>query len=108
VFKAWTDPDHPAHRWGPKGFTNTFHEFDLRPGGIWRFLMHGPDGVDFKNKSVFVEVVKPEAKMARHPPYITPSRGQSSRRLTQITMMPARSSQSPARIISRNGTKPVP
>ena len=52
VFKAWTDPDHLVHWWGPKGFTNTFQEFDLRPGGIWRFVMHGPDGVDYKNKSV--------------------------------------------------------
>ncbi len=59
VFKAWTDPDHLVHWWGPKGFTNTFHEFDLRPGGIWRFVMHGPDGVDYQNKSVFVEVVNP-------------------------------------------------
>ena len=46
VFNAWTDPEHLVHWWGPKGFTNTFHEFDLRPGGIWRFVMHGPDGRD--------------------------------------------------------------
>ena len=51
VFKAWTDPDHLAKWWGPKGFTNTFQEFDMRPGGVWRFIMHGPDGVDYKNKS---------------------------------------------------------
>ena len=43
--------------WGPNGFTNTFHEFDLRPGGAWRFIMHGPDGTDYPNESVFVEVV---------------------------------------------------
>jgi uncharacterized protein YndB with AHSA1/START domain len=66
VFKAWTDPYHLMHWWGPKGFTNTFHEFDLRPGGIWRFVMHGPDGVDYKNKSVFVEVVKPERIVFQH------------------------------------------
>ncbi len=66
VFKAWTDPDHLVHWWGPKGFTNTFQEFDMRPGGIWRFVMHGPDGVDYKNKSVFVEVVKPERIVFRH------------------------------------------
>jgi uncharacterized protein YndB with AHSA1/START domain len=66
VFKAWTDPDHLVHWWGPKGFTNTFQEFDLRPGGIWRFVMHGPDGVDYKNKSVFVEVVKPERIVFQH------------------------------------------
>jgi uncharacterized protein YndB with AHSA1/START domain len=66
VFKALTDPDHLAHWWGPKGFTNTFHEFDLRPGGTWRFVMHGPDGVNYQNKSVFVEIVKPERLVFEH------------------------------------------
>jgi len=66
VFRAWTDPAHLARWWGPKGFKNTFEEFDLRPGGVWRFVMHGPDGVDHKNKSVFVEIVKPERIVFRH------------------------------------------
>ena len=22
---------------------------DVRPGGVWRFVMHSPDGVDFDN-----------------------------------------------------------
>ncbi|OGC78688.1 MAG: polyketide cyclase [candidate division Zixibacteria bacterium RBG_16_50_21] len=66
VFKAWTDPDHLVHWWGPKGFTNTFHEFDLRSGGIWRFVMHGPNGTYFHNKSVFVEIVNPERIVFEH------------------------------------------
>ena len=66
VFKAWTDPDHLVHWWGPQGFTNTFHEFDLRPGGTWRFVMHGPDGTDYQNKSVFSEIVKPERIVFDH------------------------------------------
>lgn len=66
VFKAWTDPDHLACWWGPKGFTNTFHEFDLRPGGIGRFVMRGPDGTDYQNESVFVEIVKPERIVFDH------------------------------------------
>ena len=60
VFTAWTNPDHVAHWWGPKGFTTTIHEMDLRPGGVWRLVMHGPDGTDYPNKIIFVEVVKPE------------------------------------------------
>jgi uncharacterized protein YndB with AHSA1/START domain len=56
VFAAFTDPSRLARWWGPKGFTNTFQEFDPRPGGTWRYLMHGPDGVDHANESVFVEV----------------------------------------------------
>jgi uncharacterized protein YndB with AHSA1/START domain len=66
VFRAWTDPVHLARWWGPKGFTNTFEVFDLRPGGEWRFVMHGPDGVDYRNESVFVEIVEPERVVFRH------------------------------------------
>lgn len=60
VFKAWTDPEHVAQWWGPNGFTNTIQEMDVRPGGVWRFIMHGPDGVDYQNKAVYIEIVKPE------------------------------------------------
>ena len=60
VFKAWTDPRQVAQWWGPDGFTNTIHEMDLRPGGVWRFVMHGPDGADYKNKIIYEEIVKPE------------------------------------------------
>ncbi len=42
VFSAWTDPRHLAQWWGPNGFTTTTHSFDLRPGGVWRFVMHRP------------------------------------------------------------------
>ncbi len=66
VFRAWTDPDQLARWWGPKGATNTFHEFDLRPGGAWRFVMHAPDGLDYQNKSLFVEIVKPERIVFTH------------------------------------------
>ena len=44
VFEAWTDPKHLAQWWGPNGFTTTTSAFDMRPGGVWRFVMHGPDG----------------------------------------------------------------
>lgn len=56
VYEAWTKPEHLAQWWGPNGFTNTFLEFNLRPGGIWEFVMHGPDGVDYPNKNEFVEI----------------------------------------------------
>ena len=39
----------PARWWGPDGFTNTITTFDLRPGGAWRFVMHGPDGTNYEN-----------------------------------------------------------
>src|SRR5262245_44002375 len=66
LWKAWTDPEHLAKWWGPKGFTNTFQTFDLKPGGAWQFVMHGPDGVDYANHSVFLEIVKPERIVFQH------------------------------------------
>ena len=63
VFEAWTNPEHLVHWWGPNGFTITIKEMNVKPGGVWRFIMHGPDGVDYPNKVVFSEVVKPERLM---------------------------------------------
>ena len=66
VFKVWTDPRHVARWWGPNGFTNTVHEMEVKPGGVWRLTMHGPDGVDYPNKIVFRQVVKPELLVYSH------------------------------------------
>lgn len=60
VFKAWTDPQHITQWWGPTGFTSTILEMNVVPGGIWRFVMHSAEGVDYKNKIVYREVTKPE------------------------------------------------
>jgi len=60
VFEVWTDPDHIKNWWGPNGFTNTIHKMEIKPKGEWELVMHGPDGTDYKNKSIFMEVVKPE------------------------------------------------
>jgi uncharacterized protein YndB with AHSA1/START domain len=68
VFKAWTDPRHLVQWWGPSGFTTSVYEMDVRPGGVWRLTMHGPDGVDYKNRMVFLEVVKPERLVYKHEP----------------------------------------
>ncbi|MCX6020664.1 MAG: SRPBCC family protein [Chloroflexi bacterium] len=66
VFKVWTDPNHVPQWWGPTGFTTTVHEMDVRPGGVWRFIMHGPDGVDYDNKIIYVEIVEPERLVYDH------------------------------------------
>jgi uncharacterized protein YndB with AHSA1/START domain len=60
IWKTWTEPAHIQHWYGPLGFTLTTHAMDVRPGGIWRFTMHGPDGTDYPNNNVFHEVVAPE------------------------------------------------
>ncbi len=60
VWSAWTDPERVARWWGPRGFTTTIHEMDVRPGGVWKQTMHGPDGTDYPSQIVFTQVVKPE------------------------------------------------
>jgi uncharacterized protein YndB with AHSA1/START domain len=67
VFEAWTDPKHLVQWWGPTGFTTTVRTIDVRPGGVWRFVMHGPDGVDYENRIVYEEIVKPERLVYSHP-----------------------------------------
>jgi uncharacterized protein YndB with AHSA1/START domain len=66
VYNVWTDPEHIVHWWGPNGFTNTIRSMDLRAGGVWELVMHGPDGVDYPNKIEFIEVVKPERLVYKH------------------------------------------
>lgn len=66
VFQAWTDPEHIGMWWGPRGFTTTVHAMDVRPGGVWRFTMHGPDGVDYPNRVVYEEIVAPERLVYVH------------------------------------------
>lgn len=60
VWEAWTNPQHLVNWFGPKGFTNTFYEADIRTGGKWRFMMHGPDGRNYPNVVLFSEVLKPK------------------------------------------------
>ncbi|MBK9248967.1 MAG: SRPBCC family protein [Ignavibacteria bacterium] len=59
VFRAWSAPNHLKNWWGPKGFTNTFHEFDFRVGGKWSFIMHGPDKGNYKNECEFIQIDSP-------------------------------------------------
>src|SRR5713101_8242613 len=66
VFEAMANPKQVVQWWGPRGFTTTIHEMDVRPGGVWRHTMHGPDGTDYPNKSVFIEIVKPERIVYSH------------------------------------------
>ena len=56
VFFAFTDPKHLTQWWGPNGFSTTTSRFEFKPGGIWRFVMHGPDGRDYQNRVVFDEI----------------------------------------------------
>lgn len=66
VFQAFSDPEQLARWWGPQGFTSTFQVFEFRPGGMWRFTMHGPNGSDYPNEHNFAEIVRPERIVYQH------------------------------------------
>jgi uncharacterized protein YndB with AHSA1/START domain len=73
VFRAYSDPQRLARWWGPAGFRNTFEQFDFRPGGDWKFVMHGPDGKDYVNHNVFDAIEPPARIVIRHdlaPPFV--------------------------------------
>jgi uncharacterized protein YndB with AHSA1/START domain len=66
VWEAMTDPEKVIHWWGPRGFSTKIEEMDVRPGGVWKHVMLGPDGTRYPNKSVFKEVVRPERLVFAH------------------------------------------
>ena len=66
VWEAWTRPEYIREWWGPKGFTTTSQQMDVVPGGIWRFILHGPDGRDYESVIQFIEVEKPERLVYKH------------------------------------------
>ncbi len=68
IWKVWTDPEHIVNWWGPDGFTNTIKSMDVKPGGQWEFIMHGPDGVNYRNLITYVEVIEHELIAYEHGP----------------------------------------
>lgn len=66
VFAAFADPKHLVQWFGPDGFTTTTSAFDFKPGGVWRFVMHGPDGRDYQNRITYDEIVPPERIVYHH------------------------------------------
>jgi len=66
VWDVFTKPEHIKNWWGPNGFTNTIDKMDVKPGGEWEFVMHGPDGTDYKNKSIYKEIIRPERIVFEH------------------------------------------
>ena len=73
MWEAWTNPDHIKNWWGPNGFTNTIHKMDFIAGGEWLLTMHGPDGKNYPNRSIFREIVKYKKIVFEHsnPNFIT-------------------------------------
>jgi len=73
VFAAFEQPARLAQWWGPNGFTNTFEQFEFKPGGRWVFVMHGPNGANYPNESVFGEITPNHKIVINHiaPPRFT-------------------------------------
>lgn len=73
IFAAFTEADRFARWWGPSGFSNTFKQFQFKPGGKWSFVMHGPDGATYSNEAEFVDIVPNKKVVIRHhsQPYFT-------------------------------------
>ena len=66
VFRAWIDSRKLERWWGPKDFTNVFHEHFPMAGGRWVFDMVAPDGTKYPNESVYLEVTAPERIVFEH------------------------------------------
>jgi uncharacterized protein YndB with AHSA1/START domain len=66
VFQAFSDLSELQSWWGPAGFTNIFQTFDFRTGGVWRFVMYGPDGTVYPMDKMFSEVVRPKRIVVQH------------------------------------------
>src|SRR4051812_26038054 len=60
VFEAFTEVRHLSQWWGPNGFTTTTRAFEFRVGGVWEFVMHGPDGTDYPEWISWTEIVPPD------------------------------------------------
>ena len=58
VWEAWTQPEHIAQWWGPKGMEVNVVEHDFKVGGHWKFIMPMPDGNEFISEGVYSEIIK--------------------------------------------------
>jgi uncharacterized protein YndB with AHSA1/START domain len=66
VWKAITEPKQVSEWWGPLGFSTKIEEMQVRPDGIWKQAMFGPDGTKYPNQSVFTDVEEPERLSYSH------------------------------------------
>lgn len=60
LYRAWTDPALLKQWFAPLPYTTPHAELDVRPGGASLVVMRGPDGNEFPNRGVYLEVVENE------------------------------------------------
>jgi uncharacterized protein YndB with AHSA1/START domain len=66
VYEAFERPERLSRWWGPHGFTNTFEIFEFKPSGRWKFIMHGPNGMNYPNENIFVKLDAPRTVVIQH------------------------------------------
>lgn len=59
VWEAWTQPEHIARWWGPKGMETQVIEHHFKVGGTWKFVMAMPNGGDFIAEGTYIEIEEP-------------------------------------------------
>lgn len=60
VYRAWTEPELVKQWFAPRPWTTPRVELDVRPGGASFFVMRSPEGEEFPNRGVYLEVVPNE------------------------------------------------
>ena len=60
LWKAWTTPELLKQWFTPAPWTTADCTIDLRPGGIFRTVMQGPNGEEFAGAGCYLEVVEHE------------------------------------------------
>jgi uncharacterized protein YndB with AHSA1/START domain len=65
VFRAFTEPEHLARWWGPEGWQTETRAHELAPGGLWLYVMRGPDGTESWGKTTYLEVAPPSRLVYR-------------------------------------------
>lgn len=60
VYAAWTQPDLLVQWFAPKPWSTAHAEMDVRVGGSNAITMRSPEGQDYPNKGVYLEVVPNE------------------------------------------------
>jgi uncharacterized protein YndB with AHSA1/START domain len=66
VWTAWTNVEHVDKWWGPNGFVTRTESSEVRPDGVWRYTMTGPDGTVFPNFVRYMDVSEPERLIYAH------------------------------------------
>lgn len=60
LFRAWTDPELVVQWFSPKPWTTVRAELDVRPGGGSLIVMADPEGNEYPNPGLFLDVVENE------------------------------------------------